>query len=397
MLDRRTWLKRSGLVALSPTVPLFLARSAAAAADKGSDGRKLVILQMDGGNDGVNTVVPYADEGYAEHRKHLRLAKDSLIKIDDHVALHPAMRSAGDLLHQQSLAIVQGVGYPNPDRSHFRSMAIWQTARMDDAEHNSYGWVGRALDGASRSGDADSVFIGARQPPLALRGRRSVAASMLNANDLTLQLPLARPKHDVIDPPNDVAAFAQRAVTDAYLLSAQLDAAAHKSVTAVGYPASSLARRMKVIAQLIKADLPASVYYTIQGGYDTHAGQLQRHFALLGTFATALKAFFDDLQAAGLHDRVVVLAFSEFGRRVDENGSHGTDHGTAGPVFLAGSRIKAGLHGRTPSMIDLSDGDLKTHVDFRSIYADLITNWLRLPTGSSVGPEFQPSVSLIRS
>jgi uncharacterized protein (DUF1501 family) len=397
MFNRRSLLKRSGLIALSPSVPMFLTHSAAAAGNESSDGRKLVILQLDGGNDGINTVVPYADEGYAKHRKELRLAKERLIRIDDQVALHPAMSGAGELLDDGKLAIVQGVGYPNPDRSHFRSMAIWHTARLDDAGHNGYGWAGRALDGAKRTGGANAIFVGAEKLPLALRGRRSVATSMLNANDLKLRLPLVQAEHEPDEPRSDIAAFVQRAVTDAYAASAQLATATTTAAASASYPNTRLARRLKLIAQFIKADLPPSIYYTIQSGYDTHAVQRQTHSGLLSTFASALKAFVDDLQAAGLLDQVVVLAFSEFGRRVNENGSLGTDHGTAGPVFLGGSKIRAGLHGQTPRMTDLEDGDLRTHIDFRSIYADLIANWLRLRPEEAIGPGFQPASSLIAS
>ncbi len=394
MLNRRSMLKRSGLIALAPSVPIFLTRCAQAAADAENSGRKLVIIQMDGGNDGINTVVPYADEGYAKYRKELRLAKDRLIKVDDHVGLHPAMRAVGELLNDGKFAIVQGVGYPNPNRSHFRSMAIWHTARFDESEHNSYGWAGRALDSGRRIGGADAIFLGEEKLPLALRGRRSVATSMLNADDLTLSLPVSRATSVKTASQSDIAAFVQRTVTNAYSASTQLAEAAKKSAANKIYPNTRLARRLKLISQLIKSDVPSRIYYTIQGGYDTHAVQLPTHSRLLRSFSSALKAFVDDLQAAGLLDRVVVLAFSEFGRRVKENGSIGTDHGTAGPVFLAGSKIKAGVHGSTPSLTDLENGDLKMHIDFRSVYYDLLANWLGLSPTDAVGSEFKASPSL---
>jgi uncharacterized protein (DUF1501 family) len=395
MFNRRSMLKRSGLIALAPSVPMFLTRCAEAAAAAENSRRKLVIIQLDGGNDGINTVVPFDDEGYAKHRKELRLAKDRLIKVDDQVGLHPAMREAGELLSDGKFAIVQGVGYPNPNRSHFRSMAIWHTARFEESEHNSYGWAGRALDGGKRTVGADAIFVGEEKLPLALRGRRSVATSMLNADDLKLSLPVGQTQGKAKESQSDIAAFVQRTVTDAYSASAQLAEATKTSVASTNYPNSRLAQRMRLISQLIKSDSPTRIYYTIQGGYDTHSVQLPTHFRLLRTFSSALKAFVDDLQTARLLDQVVVMAFSEFGRRVKENGSIGTDHGTAGPVFLAGSKVKAGLHGKSPSLTDLQDGDLRMQVDFRSIYSDLLANWLHLSPANTVGSKFRASTSLV--
>src|SRR5262249_13683788 len=178
VLSRRDFLKTASLLALAPTVPAFLARTARAAAPQ-PDGRVLVVVQLDGGNDGINTVVPFADEGYAKHRKTLRLPKDRLLRLDDNLGLHPALGGFGKLFEAGKLAIVQGVGYPNPDRSHFRSMAIWHTARFDDAEHAGPGWLGRALDAAPQptGGTAASVVVGPDTAPAALRGRRGAASA----------------------------------------------------------------------------------------------------------------------------------------------------------------------------------------------------------------------------
>ncbi len=396
MISRRSMLKQSGLVALAPSLPQFLTRCAQAASEtEDSTGRRLVIVQLDGGNDGINSVVPFADEGYAKHRKELRLATDRLIKIDDQVGLHPALRGAGDMLNDGKLAIVQGVGYPNPNRSHFRSMAIWHTARFRESEHSSYGWAGRALDSATRTGGADAIFVGDEKLPLALRGRRSVATSMLNADDLTLDLPITGENIVTSTSTTDIAAFVQRTVNNAYSASAELSELKNKSRASGSYPNTRFAHRLRLISQLIKAESPARVYYSIQSGYDTHAGQLPTHARLLREFSTALRAFINDLASARLLDRVIVMAFSEFGRRVRENGSIGTDHGTAGPVFVAGSKIKNGLHAQTPSLTDLEDGDLKTQVDFRSIYQDLLVNWLQLPSLHALGSEQIERVSVV--
>src|SRR5438128_10570817 len=180
MFSRRDFLNSVGcnatLLALAPTVPGFLARTARAAAPE-RDGRILVVVQLDGGNDGINTVVPFGDEEYARHRRELRIPADRVCKLTDRVGLHPAMRPAADMIQDGRLAIVQGVGYPNPDRSHFRSMAIWQTARLDGQGPEVHGWLGRALDGASVANGPSAVFVGERDLPRALRGRRTLAAS----------------------------------------------------------------------------------------------------------------------------------------------------------------------------------------------------------------------------
>src|SRR3954447_14574494 len=191
MLSRRDFLKNSTLLALAPTVPGFLAQTARAAAPQRDD-RVLVVVQLDGGNDGINTVVPFADEGYARHRTALRLATDRLIKVDDRVGLHPAMGEAARLLESGRLAIVPGVGYPNPSRSHSGSMAIWQTARLDPEEHAGPGWLGRGLDAlpgaAEGRASAAALFVGSGPPPVAVRGRRAVASALERIEDFAIDV-----------------------------------------------------------------------------------------------------------------------------------------------------------------------------------------------------------------
>ncbi|HEX7449545.1 MAG TPA: DUF1501 domain-containing protein, partial [Pirellulales bacterium] len=373
MLDRRDLLRRSSLIALAPTVPGFLQRLARAAEEK-KDDRILVVVQLDGGNDGVNTVVPYRDEGYAKHRDKLRLNVANLHKLSDDVALHPTMRAAADLVESGRLAIVQGVGYPNPNRSHDVSMAIWHTARFDRADHKSYGWIGRALDEAPPSNSASAMLVGDGALPGALVARRSIAASFSRLDELAIQNPAAREHSDTRgDEAGDgLADFVRRATLDAYTTADRVTAAAGRERGKASYPSSELAQHLAMVARLIEADMPTRVYYAVHRGYDTHAVQLSTQGRLLRELSEALKAFLDDLKTAGLDDRVLVLCFSEFGRRVAENASQGTDHGTAGPVFLAGSRVRAGLHGATPNLADLVGGDLRMSLDFRQVYAAIL-------------------------
>jgi uncharacterized protein (DUF1501 family) len=390
MFSRRDFLKQATLLSLAPTVPAFLGRTARGVAPE-RDGRVLVVVQLDGGNDGINTVVPFADEGYAKHRTALRLPADRLVKVNGAVGLHPSLRDAGKLLQDGQLAIVQGVSYPNPNRSHFRSMAIWHTARFDPEEHDGPGWLGRALDGAKpRTGSPASIFSGIETVPAALRGRRCEAAALSRLDDFKLDLPLnPRQVFPAVDQGDDLSAFVRRSLLDAYTTADRMAAIANRPDEGGSYPATGLAERLRLIARLLKAGCETRVFYTGQGGYDTHSNQLPEHAALLNDLGTALKVFLDDLKAAKLADRVAVLVFSEFGRRVAENASKGTDHGTAGPVFLAGPAVQAGLHGTTPSLLDLEDGDLKVGMDFRRIYATVLEEWLGLDARASLGGTFE--------
>jgi uncharacterized protein (DUF1501 family) len=394
MITRRDVLRTLPLISLAPSVPGFLARSARAAAPQ-KDGRVLVVIQLDGGNDGINTVVPFKDEGYARNREALALPPKRLISVTEGIGLHPAMEGAGRMLEAGRLAIVPGVGYPNPDRSHFRSMAIWHTARFDPVDHTGPGWIGRGLDARAVPGTSGpaSLYIGAGAVPSALRGTSAPAGSLEHIDDITLNQPsAAKPAAgDAMDnreSSDSVASFVQRAALDAYATADRL-AALGRDDSNARYPSSGLAQRLRVIARLLKGGFGARVFYTLQAGYDTHRAQPGTHFQLLNELSGALEAFHADLGASGLLDRVLVMAFSEFGRRVAENGTAGTDHGTSGPVFLAGTHIQPGLIGSYPSLTDLVDGDLKMTVDFRRVYATVLEDWLGLPSKKALNGTFE--------
>jgi uncharacterized protein (DUF1501 family) len=382
MLTRRTFLKTSPLLALAPTLPAFLARTARAA-EAARDARVLVVVQLDGGNDALNTVVPHADPEYARLRPRLKLAGQDLVKITDGVGLHSSLKPLAGLLEKGQLAVAPGVGYPNPSRSHFRSMAVWQTAKFDPEEHKGHGWLGRALD----AGAGTSALLGGGDTPVALRGRRSVAVSLARPDDLVLTDAATARAALGGDTGDDLLTFVRRQAADGC-------GAAEKMARLSGdggasYPSSGIAERLRLAARLLKSDLGARVFYTIQSGYDTHASQRFTHSNLLREFAEAVKAFFDDLHEAKLAERVVLLSFSEFGRTVKENGSGGTDHGTAGCVFVAGPGVKGGLAGTMPSLTDLEQGEPKMTTDFRRIYATLLERWLNCPSVPVLGAEFE--------
>jgi uncharacterized protein (DUF1501 family) len=381
MLSRRRFLQ-SSLLALSPTVPVFVARTATAA-DAGRDRRVLVVVQLDGGNDALNTAVPHADPDYARLRPTLKVGKKDVVRVTDEVGLHPSLRPLDRLLQAGQLAVVPGVGYPNPNRSHFESMAIWHTARLDPEERAGYGWIGRALDPSAGS----SYVIGSAFPG-AVRGARSAAVGLSRVEDVLLAD--ADSARKAIGPAggDDLLAFVRRQAVDAQATGERLARLA-RGADGGRYPGTGLAGRLKLTARLLKADLGARVFYTTQPGYDTHAGQRYTHAGLLSEFAGAVAAFFEDLKEAKLAERVALLAFSEFGRTIKENGSGGTDHGTAGVVFLAGPGVKGGLAGEVPSLTDLAGGEPKMTSDFRGVYATVLADWLGLEGRAALGGSFE--------
>ncbi|MEQ1893727.1 MAG: DUF1501 domain-containing protein [Planctomycetota bacterium] len=380
MLSRRELLERSTLLALAPATSAFRPRAA--------DGRVLVVLQLDGGNDGLNTVVPYADELYHRFRPKLALAADKVLKLSDTLGLHPGLAGFARLLERDRLAIVQGVGYPEPNRSHDVSQLIWQTARFEREEHKGHGWLGRAFDGAGAlpRGVPAFVLAGNEQAPHALFARRAVCATMNTLDEY------AAADFGPLDGPTEGDSneeFVRRTAREAESTVARLQALTRRDGGAK-YPASELARRLELVAQLLKAGLETPVYYVLQRGYDTHFLQLDAHAELLTRLGNALEAFQSDLEASGLGERVLVLVTSEFGRRVEENASMGTDHGAAAPVFLLGRGVRPGLHGVHPRLEDLDAGDLKWTVDFRAVYASVLEGWLGIDSEATLGGRFAP-------
>jgi uncharacterized protein (DUF1501 family) len=393
------------LLACGATVPTFLANAAnalAAEPARDSKGRILVVLQLDGGNDGLNTVAPYADDEYRKLRPRLRLDAKAVTKIDDHVGFHPGLGAFAKLLESRQLAIVQSVGYPNPQRSHFESMAIWHTARTD-AKRDTPGWLARELDAVPTVAGTDvpALHISGESLPQALVGSQRHVPSLNSLEQFRRRLGVpegagAREQRAALDAlageergkPGSLLQFVERSATLTYTSSARLETVVADS--AAGYPEFyGLARRLRLIAQLIKAGLTTSIYYTQLGGFDTHANQAGTHDALLREIGASLPAFLKDMNDSGNGARVMVLVFSEFGRRLAENASAGTDHGTAAPVFLLGTPVKSGLHGPYPNLRDLADGDPKHAIDFRRVYATLLDRWLNCPSDKVLGEKFE--------
>ena len=380
MSNRREFLKSSALVSLTPIVPTFLLKLAAAAEVRPDNGRVLVVIQLDGGNDGINTVVPIKDEGYNKHRRELRLPEAELLKVSDQFALHPRLWSISQLFEEGRLSIAHGVGYPNPNRSHFESMKIWQAGSTDREQIESgNGWIGDAFGAESITPDkTHAIQVGQESLQLALVGRRCNAATISNSADLRLRTKISqKPSIGLDSTENSLVDFVSKSVNQAYASAEQLGQATSEDSSA-RYPESRLGQNLKLVSSLLKIGAGASVYYTSQPGYDTHAGQMSTHGDLLGALSSSLKAFMDDMQQSGLEDRVLVMCFSEFGRRVAENDSLGTDHGTAGPVFLSGTSLAERIYGQLPLLTDLDEGDLKFNLDFRHLYSSIVSHWLGL-------------------
>lgn len=390
MLNRRSFLNQSSLLSLSPLIPAFLSQTAQGSAAS-KDDRILVVIQLDGGNDGLNTVVPFADENYGKYRDKLRIDKKDIIRLNDSLGLPPAMKAAGELFDDNQLAIIPGVGYPNPNRSHFRSMAIWHSARLQSADHTGQGWLGRALDQMKQPGNTapDAVFAGESALPAAIIGRRTNAIALNNELELILASKLAAPGKP--KPDDDLQNFVQSTVSSSYVAAKQFAASVKtQSNDNTRFPNYRLARKLRLIARIIRLGGGTRIFYVSQPGYDTHSAQKYAHERLLTEFSRSLKAFLVDIRQAGLSDRIMVMAFSEFGRRVQENASAGTDHGTSGPVFIAGESVKSGILNDYPSLVDLADGDLKSTIDFRRIYSSLLSDWLNIDATLPLGGKFKP-------
>lgn len=413
---RREWLTHGlGLVGLSSALPNFLIRTALAASDSSPAGRILVVLQMSGGNDGLSTVVPYGDDGYAQARRAARIEASEVVKLNELVGLHPNLRGFKELLDRGELAVVQGVGYPNPNQSHFASMDIWHTAdpnfgTIRGRKDGDSGWLGRYADqSASAAAGAPAVAIGNAGDLRAIRGRVQTGLTMLSPGSYGFsRIPSDKAGADAYRalrdlPPGRPGAagnldFVTQTVQTANATSARIRelVAAYKSPTQ--YPGSPLAASLRAVAALIGGGLGSRVYYVFQDGYDTHAGQRGRHDRLMTDLAESLTAFQQDLARAGCADRVLTMTFSEFGRRVRENGSQGTDHGTAGPMFLIGPGVAAGVHGAHPSLREddlLAGRDLKFGIDFRSVYATLLEKWLGTPSTPVLYGQF-PLIGCLR-
>ncbi len=387
-----------------------------AGGDHAGANRVLVLVQLTGGNDGLSTVVPFGDDAYGRARTSTRIAADSVLKIDTYRGLHPDLKGLKRHYDAGRVAIVEGCGYPDPIRSHFKSYEIWHTASTRGRSAGE-GWIGK-LAGVAWAEDETPelvVHVGGTapysvyslaHPPVIFQTPQTYRWISPETDDLEAYRKAAeedserlvetrRQKSNRTKTGSEAAIDRLRGVlADANDSSARIRRAAVAYQTSANYPGDDLGESLRVVASLLEARIGSRVVSVELGGFDSHNNQRAQHDGRMKSLDGALAAFLDDLEGRSVKDDVIVVVFSEFGRRVQENGSRGTDHGTAGPMFVLGSKVKGGLHGKHPSMTDLDAGDLKFTTDFRSVYATAIERWFGADSSKVLGAKY-PMLPLV--
>lgn len=393
----RSGTRGLGLIAFSGLAPNFLTQSLLAGTPAPEKDRSiLVLIQLAGGNDGLNTIVPFEDDRYYRLRPNLAVTKRDVLPIGDTIGLHPKLGAFQALLDEGKLGVIQNVGYPNPNRSHFRSSEIWETGSRSD-DFLATGWVGRYFD-ATCSGTAEpsgpaGIHLSTETPQAYLgqephetfglrpggsskrrrRGNRSFERRLIEA---------------VPEQPDDNLGFLKHTMLDAIITEEKIQKILTDDRTGAAYPNSNLARSLRQIATMIQSGLPTRVYFASLGGFDTHANQANTHGNLLETLSAAMAAFQSDLESRGMPDQVLTMTFSEFGRRPAENNGQGTDHGTAAPLFVMGNQIQPGIHGTAPGLDVGPKEDLRFGTDFRGVYARILDSWLDTSSEVVLGGKF---------
>ena len=397
-LTRRKFLQlTSGAIAVGAAAPLLsINEIAQAAIDRPMPPGTpiLVIVTLYGGNDGLNTVIPYTDPIYFASRPDISYKPETLLPLDSELALNPAMKGIKALWDQKKVAIVRGVGYPNPDRSHFSSMAKWQTA--SPIKNVNTGWLGRWID-TQEEDPMLAISLGSVLPPLLAGAKRSGSALPLGGLVIprgslaTECLKLSK----VSKQDSKLMAAAATSMRNLFSISTNVQPLLKKPApTPIDLPTinggnaggdSNLAQQLDVVAKLIAAGSPTKIWSVSLGGFDTHANEANAQAALLGAVSDSLSRFMSQMKTTSRSNDLTVMVYSEFGRRVVGNASQGTDHGTSGPMFMIGNSVKGGFYGEQPSLKNLYKGDLAVTTDFRDVYATVIEKVLRSPVEPTLG------------
>ncbi len=401
-----------GLLAFSRFAPSFIVESVAAEAPRAEKDRTiLVLVQLAGGNDGLNTVVPYADPNYRRLRPTLGLGQEQLVTINDRLALNAACTPFHRLLQEGKLGIVQNVGYPNPNRSHFRSTEIWETA-SDSHQVLATGWLGRYFDnaccgkpayahahnggpndpcGVNISNEMPQSFLSAQDHPLFSLSANARGARGGGQNVALLESMLQpSPGGTAHDDEHDNAGYLRHTMMDALVTEKKFQSILADYHAGAEYPASPFANSLRNVAALIAAGVSTRVYYVSLSGFDTHVNQVPQQTNLLRQLSEGLAAFQRDLESKKLDGQVLTMTFSEFGRRPSENQSKGTDHGTAAPLFVMGSHVKPGVHGKAPNLDLEHNQDMQFSTDFRTVYATVLDKWLGCNAAKILGKSYAP-------
>lgn len=412
-MNRRNFLKNFTFLSSALCVPTFLVRSIQAVKAQGLAGgtlnadRILVVVEFAGGCDGLNTVVPYTNDFYYSKRPGLGIAPGSVLPLDGNYGLHPAMTDFKDLFDDGRLAVLHGVGYPNPNRSHFRSRDIWHTAEPIEIGKN--GWLAKYFDANQAAGTLQGINVGGPVPK-AMISENGSSPAIQSIDTYQLETDPFYPGDEsnknaafqqVLGQPQskyDLQQYVSETALAATVTSVELLEGQQNYNSTIVYPGGAFATNLQTISKIIAADLGVQVFYVTIGGFDTHAEQVQAgsnttgtHAQLLQTVSQGLRAFYDDMKEMGVDEQVLIMSFSEFGRRLGQNASDGTDHGTANQMFFLGTPVMAGLHGTHPSLApDALDpvGDMVFSTDFRSAYATALTSWLGADHVPIIGEEF---------
>lgn len=392
--SRRTFLKQSSLIAAgSALAPYFI--NGMTSTLKDFSGKRLVIIQLSGGNDGLNTVVPYRNDIYYKARPQIAIQPNEVLKISDELGFHPALEGLRSLYDDGLMGVINSVGYPNPDRSHFRSMDIWHSG--SNAEENwTTGWLGRYLDNACDHCEVPYRAIEVDDSlSLAMKGVHSKGMAMAAPDKLMSNLKgthaevLANMHGDEAHDDHQLG-YLYKTMVETVNSAGYIGQKIKKHKSQASYPQNPFASNLKTIAELIGSGMETSVYYASMTGFDTHARQTNTQQRLLKQYGDAVSVFVRDLKALGELENTIILTFSEFGRRVSQNASGGTDHGTANNLFIMGGTTKPGFFNKAPQLIDLDNGDLKYEIDFRRIYAALLDNWLGVSSNEVLKRQFKP-------
>lgn len=401
--SRRDFLRSGlfglGIGALVPSVfgetSFSIAAQAAQTGREANRERILVVVELNGGNDGLDTVIPWNNDSYRKARPTLAAAKTGQLKASEEYCFHSSLGGLKKLWDDGVVAVIHGCGYPNPDRSHFTSMEYWHTGTPHQPQ--TTGWVGRFADTLWPQAPANTIVNITPKQSLAVQAERHSPVIFNNPEDFVragdkLQSEAYRQLIAQKETGNAALDFLTATSRTAADSSQRVREVVRNYKTPVAYGSTPLAQDLRKVAALVESRFPTRIYYVSLAGFDTHAGQQSGRFYLLTGLGEGLRAFHDDLRRMKRNDDVAVMMFSEFGRRVEENASAGTDHGTAGPMFIFGSRIKAGFHGTHPSLADLDqNGDLKMTMDFRRVYATMIKEWMGFgDSGAVLKGDFAP-------
>jgi uncharacterized protein (DUF1501 family) len=393
LINRRKFITLGSLATGTMMLPKFL---------KAFDGpvgfmqgnKVLVVLQLSGGNDGLNTVIPVRNDIYYQSRPTLGISREKALVLNAETGLHPSLTQLKSLYDEGNLAILNNVGYPNPDRSHFRSMDIWQTASGSNEYINS-GWLGRYLDAQCAGCDKPTQALEMDDMlSLAMSGEKMKGIALRDPKRLydTSRDPFYNNllQSGIHEQPGDPASYLYKVMAETLSGADYIFQQSKMRPTATVYPDSELGKNLKTIATLISSDINTRVYYVSLGSFDTHVGQETKQEKLFNDLNEAIRPFTDDLKANHRFEDVLLMSFSEFGRRVGENGSGGTDHGTANNMFLISGGLKnKGVLNEMPDLSNLTDGDLNQQIDFKRVYATVLKNWLGADDLQILGKKYE--------